>query len=435
MGLDNFTLGLIGCIALLALVIVGVRVYLAAALVGLIGCIAIIGWGPGAGLVGTIPHSKSVNYTLSVLPMFILIGYLAFYAGMTQSLFEAAKAWMGWMPGGLAIATIFAVAAFSAVSGASTAAAAVFARVAIPEMLKANYDKRLASGVVAAGGTLDALIPPSAIMVVYAIIVEASIGKLLIAGFIPGFISAVCYAGIVMGWSRINPKVGAPIYGYTWKQRFTSLPGTLPVIGVIVIIFSAMFFGWATPTEAGALGAFVVFVVALFNRMKVSQLNEALLETAKLTVMIFAIIWGILIFVRFLGFAGLPEAFSQWVVNLPVPPVVIIIGMLMVYLVLGMFMDAIGMMLLTLPVFYPAVIALGYDPIWFGIIVVKMAGVCLVTPPIGLNCFVVGAVRRDIPLTTIFQGALPFVIADFVAIGLFIAFPEIITFLPDLMLN
>ncbi len=435
MGVDNFTLGLIGCAALLVLVIVGVRVYLAAALVGLLGCVAIIGWAPGAGLVGTIPHSKSVNYTLSVLPMFILIGYLAFYAGMTQSLFEAAKAWMGWMPGGLAIATIFAVAAFSAVSGASTAAAAVFARVAIPEMLKANYDKRLASGVVAAGGTLDALIPPSAIMVVYAIIVEASIGKLLIAGFIPGLISAVCYAGIVMAWSRINPKVGAPIYGYTWKQRFTSLPGTVPVIAVIVIIFSAMFFGWATPTEAGALGAFVVFVVALMNRMKLSQLNEALLETAKLTVMIFAIIWGILIFVRFLGFAGLPEAFSQWVVHLPVPPVVIIIGMLMVYLVLGMFMDAIGMMLLTLPVFYPAVIALGYDPIWFGIIVVKMAGVCLVTPPIGLNCFVVGAVRRDIPLTTIFQGALPFVIADFIAIALFVAFPEIITFLPDLMLN
>jgi tripartite ATP-independent transporter DctM subunit len=435
MGLDNLTLGLFGCIALLLLVVVGVRVYLAAALVGLLGCIAIIGWGPGAGLVGTIPHSKSVNYTLSVLPMFILIGYLAYYAGMTQSLFEAAKAWMGWMPGGLAIATIFAVAAFSAVSGASTAAAAVFARVAIPEMLKANYDRRLAAGVVAAGGTLDALIPPSAIMVVYAIIVEASVGKLLIAGFIPGLISAICYAGIVIGWSIINPKVGAPIHGYTWKQRATSLPGTLPVIGVIVIIFSAMFFGWATPTEAGALGAFVVLVVAVLNRMKFAQLNEALLETAKLTVMIFAIIWGILIFVRFLGYAGLPEAFSEWVVHLPVHRVLIIIGILMVYLVLGMFMDAIGMMLLTLPVFYPAVIALGYDPIWFGIIVVKMAGVCLVTPPIGLNCFVVGAVRRDIPLTAVFQGALPFVIADFVAIGLFIAFPELVTWLPDRMLN
>jgi tripartite ATP-independent transporter DctM subunit len=435
MGIDNFTLGLFGCVALLILVVVGVRVYLAAALVGLIGCIAIIGWGPGAGLVGTIPHSKSVNYTLSVLPMFILIGYLAYYAGMTQSLFEAAKAWMGWMPGGLAIATIFAVAAFSAVSGASTAAAAVFARVAIPEMLKANYDRRLAAGVVAAGGTLDALIPPSAIMVVYAIIVEASVGKLLIAGFIPGLISAICYAGIVIVWSMINPNVGAPIHGYTWKQRVTSLPGTFPVIAVIVIIFSAMFFGWATPTEAGALGAFVVLVVAVMNRMKFSQLNEALLETAKLTVMIFAIIWGILIFVRFLGFAGLPEAFSEWVVHLPVHRVVIIIGILMVYLILGMFMDAIGMMLLTLPVFYPAVIALGYDPIWFGIIVVKMAGVCLVTPPIGLNCFVVGAVRRDIPLTAVFQGALPFVIADFIAIGLFIAFPELITWLPDRMMN
>lgn len=435
MTLSNDMIGIIGCIALLVLVFAGIRVYLAAALVGLVGIVWMIGWSAGAGLVGTIPHSKSVNYTLSVLPLFILIGYLAFYAGMTQSLFDAAKKWMGWMPGGLAIATIFAVAAFSAVSGASTAAAAVFARVAIPEMLKAGYDKRLAAGVVAAGGTLDALIPPSAIMVVYAIIVEASIGKLLIAGFIPGLISAICYTGIVVAWSLINPNIGAPIHGYTWGDRFRSLPGTLPVTGVIVIIFSAMYFGWATPTEAGALGAFVVFVVALANRMKLKQLNEALLETAKLTVMIFAVIWGILIFVRFLGFAGLPESFSEWVLSLPVSPTVIMIGILLVYLVLGCFMDAIGMLLLTLPVFYPAVIKLGYDPIWFGIIVVKMSGVCLVTPPIGLNCFVVAAVRRDIPLSTVFRGALPFVIADFIAIAIFLAFPEVITWLPNQMLN
>ena len=175
------------------LVFAGVRVYLAAALVGLVGVVPIIGWQAGAGIVGTIPHSKSVNYTLSVLPLFILIGYLAYHAGITQALFDAAKKWMGWMPGGLAVATVFAVAAFSAVSGASTAAAAVFARVAIPEMLKAGYAKRLAAGVVSAGGTLDALIPPSVIMVVYAIIVEASVGKLIIAGFIPGLISALCY--------------------------------------------------------------------------------------------------------------------------------------------------------------------------------------------------------------------------------------------------
>ena len=433
--LSRDAIGIIGCVALLVLVMVGVRVYVAAALVGLIGIVAIIGWKAGAGMVGTIPHSKSVNYTLSVLPLFILIGYLAYHAGMTQALFDAAKRWLGWMPGGLAVASIFAVAGFSAVSGASTAAAAVFARVAIPEMLRAGYDRRLAAGVVAAGGTLDSLIPPSAIMVVYSIIVEASIGKLLIAGFIPGFISALCYSLIVVTWSIWNPEVGKPIRGFTWGQRFASLPGTVPVIAVVVIIFASMLFGWATPTEAGALGAFVVYIAALLNRMKWRQLNDALLETAKLTVMIFAIIWGILIFVRFLGFAGVPERFSEWVVSLPAPRVVIMIGILLVYLVLGCFMDAIGMLLLTLPVFYPAVIKLGYDPIWFGIVVVKMCGVCLLTPPIGLNCFVVAAVRRDIPLSDVFRGAMPFVIADFIAIGIFLAWPETITWLPDQIMN
>lgn len=241
MELGKDVIGIIGCLALIVLVFAGVRVYLAAALVGLAGVVSIIGWQAGAGIVGTIPHSKSVNYTLSVLPLFILIGYLAYHAGITQALFDAAKKWMGWMPGGLAVATVFAVAAFSAVSGASTAAAAVFARVAIPEMLKAGYAKRLAAGVVAAGGTLDALIPPSVVMVVYAIIVEASVGKLIIAGFIPGLISALCYTLIIVVWSIWKPDVGRPISGYTWPERFASVPGTIPVLGVIVIIFSAMY--------------------------------------------------------------------------------------------------------------------------------------------------------------------------------------------------
>jgi tripartite ATP-independent transporter DctM subunit len=433
--LSRDAIGIIGCVALLLLVVAGVRVYIAATIVGLIGIVSIIGWKAGAGMVGTIPHSKSVNYTLSVLPLFILIGYLAYHAGMTQTLFEACKRWLGWLPGGLAVATIFAVAGFSAVSGAATAAAAVFARVAVPEMLKAGYDRRLAAGVVAAGATLDSLIPPSAIMVVYAIIVEASIGKLLVAGFIPGFISAICYSIIVVIWSIWNPNAGKPIYGYTWRERFNSLPGVLPVTAVILIIFASMLFGWATPTEAGALGAFVVYIAALLNRMKWGQLNDALIETAKLTVMIFAIIWGILIFVRFLGFAGVPERFSEWVVSLPVPRIVIMLGILFVYLVLGCFMDAIGMLLLTLPVFFPAVMKLGYDPIWFGIVVVKMCGVCLITPPIGLSCFVVAAVRRDIPLADVFKGALPFVIADFMAIGIFLAWPETVTWLPNKLMN
>jgi len=431
--MDSFTIGILGVIALMVLVFLGVRVYLAAAAVGLVGLVAMLGWDSGAGMVGTIPHSKSVTYTLSVLPMFILIGFLAFHAGITEKLFDAATKWLGWVPGGLAVATVMAATGFAAVSGASTATAAVFSRVAIPDMLKAGYAKSLAAGVVAAGGTLATLIPPSAILVIYAIIVEESVGTLLVAGFLPGIVSALVYAGLIVTMAKVNPNLGRPIRGFTWAQRWKSVPGTFPIVAVVVIIFSAMYLGWATPTEAGALGAFVVFVLALMHGMRWRGLQDALLESAKLTVMIFSIIWGVLIFVRFLGFAGLPEAFAQWVVSLDVPPIMIMICILLFYVILGMFMDAIGMLLLTLPVVYPAVIGLGYDPIWFGIVVVKMAEICLITPPIGLNCFVVNGVRPDIPLTTVFRGIMPFFVADVVTVGLFLAFPEIILWVPRLM--
>ncbi|HLU35235.1 MAG TPA: TRAP transporter large permease [Thermomicrobiales bacterium] len=433
--LSNEAIGVAGVIALLVMVFIGVRIYIAATLVGLVGLVAMIGWEAGAGIVGTIPHSKSVSYTLSVLPMFILIGYLAFHAGITHSLFDAARKWFGFLPGGLAVASVLATAGFSAVSGASTATAAVFSRIAIPEMLSAGYSPRIAAGVVAAAGTLATLIPPSAILVIYAIIVEESVGKLLLAGFIPGIVSALIYVLLILVWAKIDPKLGPAIKGYTWGERIRSVPGTFPVILVILIIFTAMYLGWATPTEAGALGAFVVFVMAMMKGMRLGVLKESLLETAKLTVMIFSLIWGVLVFVRFLGFAGLPEHFTQFITSLPFDPWVVMLFILGGYVILGMFMDAIGMLLLTLPVVYPAVMALGYDSIWFGIVVVKMAEVCLVTPPIGLNCFVVSAVRPDIPVSTVFRGVGPFVIADFITVGVFIIWPELITWLPDRMMN
>ena len=433
--LSNDTIGIIGVIALLVMVIIGVRVYIAASVVGMVGLIAMIGWEAGAGMVGTIPHSKSVTYTLSVLPMFILIGYLAFHAGITQALFDAARKWLGWLPGGLAVASVMATAGFAAVSGASTATAAVFSRVAIPEMLAAGYKRSIAAGVVAAGGTLATLIPPSAILVIYAIIVEESVGRLLLAGFIPGVVSALIYVGIILIWAKIDPKVGPAIKGYTWTDRVKSVPGTFPVVAVVIIIFSAMYYGWATPTEAGALGAFVVFLMAFAKGMRWPALKETLLDTAKLTVMIFSLIWGVLVFVRFLGFAGLPEQFSNFIVSLPFEPWVVMVCILIAYAILGMFMDAIGMLLLTLPVVYPAVMALGYDSIWFGIIVVKMAEVCLVTPPISLNCFVVAAVRPDIPVATVFRGVGPFVVADFITVAVFMIWPELITWLPQTLLN
>ena len=431
--MTEFEIGLVGTGALLLMVFAGVRIYTVAAIVGVLGVVYIIGWDAGAGIGGTVPHSKSVNYALSVLPMFILIGFIAYHAGLTHALFRAAKAWVGWVPGGLAVASVFATAGFAAVSGASTATAAVFSRVAIPHMLDAGYDRRLAAGVVAAGGTLASLIPPSAILVIYAIIVEESVGTLIMAGFVPGVVSALVYAALIIGQCKLNPELGRPIPSPPMKEKLASLPGTLPIIAVVAIIFYSMYSGTATPTEAGALGAFVVLIMAIVRGMSWKNLRSALEETARLTVMIFALIWGILIFVRFLGYAGLPQAFAEWIVTLPFPPIIIMIGILLGYAVLGMFMDAIGMLLLTLPVVYPAVIALGYDPIWFGIIVVKMCEVCLITPPVGLNCYVVAAVRPDIPLGDVFRGIAPFFVADVVTVGLFLAFPGIILWLPSLI--
>ena len=428
---DPFTVGVITLCLLLFLIFIGVRVVFAAAIVGLLGLVELRGWGPAAGIIGTIPHSKSSSYALSVLPMFIFIGFLAFHAGMTQQLFDAARKWLGWLPGGLAVATVMATAGFAAVSGASTATAAVFSRVAIPEMLKYGYDRKLAAGVVASAGTLATLIPPSAILVIYAIIVEQSVGKLLLAGFLPGIFSAFVYAGIIIVWAMWKPSDAPAVSGFTWGERMRTLPGISPIALVVIIIMTAIYGGWATPTEAGALGAFIVLVLALVRGTPLKSIKDSLMESAKLTVMIFSLIWGVLIFVRFLGFSGIPGAFTEWVVALPYEPMTIMICILLAYAVLGMFMDAIGMLLLTLPVVYPAVIALGFDPIWFGIIAVKMAEICLITPPIGLNCFVVNGVRPDIPLGDVFRGVALFFIADVITIAALLMFPEIVTWLPN----
>jgi len=449
-GLDNVTVGIAGVCLLVVLVIIGVRVYIAAALTGFLGLLALRNWDVAGAIAGTIPHSKSVTYPLSVLPLFILIGFLAFHAGLTTRLFEAARRWVGWVPGGLAVATVFATAGFAAVSGASTATAAVFSRVAIPDMLRNGYDRRLTTGVIAAGGTLASLIPPSAILVIYAIIVEESVGRLLLAAFLPGIVSALIYIGLIVGMCRIRPELGQSIAGFTWRERFRSLPGTMPIFIVVGVIFGALYTGAATPTEAGALGAMVVFAfyaLEAYRRRALremgARLHEALMETAKLTVMIFTLIWGVFLFVRFLGFAGLPGAFADWVVTLDMPPLLIMICILIAYAVLGMFMDAIGMLVLTLPVVFPAVIALGYDPIWFGIIVVKMAEICLITPPIGLNCFVVAGVSRElrdsrgrslaIPLQDVFRGIGPFFVADLITVAVLLAFPGIVLWLPGTM--
>lgn len=466
--MEPIDIGIIVSGGLLLFVILGMRVAFAAALAGFIGLTWIFwakfGYNPDKFMkaltisvktAGQVPHAKVSSQALSLIPTFILIGYLAYYAGLTKALFEAAKRWAGWMPGGMAVATVFATAGFSAVSGASVATSAVFARIAIPEMQAMGYNKRFAAGVVAAAGTLASLIPPSAILVIYAIIVEQDVGKLLLAGFIPGAFSAIVYVTLIVGMAMIWPSYGPKITGYTWREKFASLPPAFPiffVVGIIIFFIYNPFGGdpWGTPTEGGALGAFVVFLMAVFQGMRWSQLKDALLETAKLSAMIFTIIWGVLIYVRFLGFAELPSAFAEWISGLDQSPMLTLIFILLAYAVLGMFMDAIGMLLLTLPVVYPAVMALNGGEmvsaadsafgmsgpmcaIWFGILVVKMAEFCLITPPIGLNCFVVAGVRDDLTVQDVFRGVMPFFFADAATIGLLIAFPQIVLYLPSLV--
>ncbi len=463
--MEPIDIGLIVSGGMLVLVVLGMRVAFAAATAGLVGLIWIFwakfGYDPArfgkavtvaVKTAGQVPHSKISSQALSLIPTFILIGYLAYYAGLTKALFEAAKRWLAWVPGGLAVSTVFATAGFAAVSGASVATSAVFARIAIPEMLKIGYDKRFAAGVVAAGGTLASLIPPSAILVIYAIIVEQDVGKLLLAGFIPGMFSAVIYGLLIIGMALLIKGFGPAVTGFTWKERFLSLPPALPIVIVVMTIIFFVYnpFGgdaWGTPTEGGAIGAFVVFVMAVFKGMRWPQLKDALLETAKLSVMIFTIIWGVLVYVRFLGFAELPNAFSDWITSLETSPMLILVCILLAYAVLGMFMDAIGMLLLTLPVVYPAVMALNGGEavsaaestfgmsgpmcaIWFGILVVKMAEFCLITPPIGLNCFVVAGVRDDLSVQDVFKGVTPFFLADAATIALLVAFPAIVLWLP-----
>ena len=438
--MEPIEIGIIVSLFLLAMVVLGMRVAFAAGVAGLIGLVWIFwnkfGYDParfGKALTiavktaGQVPHGKVSSQALSLIPTFILIGYLAYYANLTKALFEAAKRWFAWVPGGLAVSTVFATAGFAAVSGASVATAAVFARIAIPEMQAVGYNKKFAAGVVAAGGTLASLIPPSAILVIYAIIVEQDVGKLLLAGFIPGAFSAVIYASLIIGIAVIWKNVGPPVTGYN------------PFGGD----------AWGTPTEGGAVGAFIVFLMALYRGMRWAELKDALIETAKLTVMIFTIIWGVLIYVRFLGFADLPGAFADWITSLHMSPMLILVCILLAYAVLGMFMDAIGMLLLTLPVVYPAVMALNGGEtvsaadsafgmsgtmcaIWFGILVVKMAEFCLITPPIGLNCFVVAGVRDDLSVQDVFKGVTPFFIADAFTIAVLISFPGIVLWLPSL---
>lgn len=431
--MDPITIGYLGIAALVVLVIVGVPVAYAAAFVGIIGITQIRNPAVAEGLAGMIPFANSAHYTLSVLPLFVAIGFLAMHAGITTSAYEAARKWVGRAPGGLATATIFASAGFAAVSGASTASTAVFTRLALPEMESRGYDRAFAAGVVAVGGTLAALIPPSALLVIYGIIVETSVAKLLLAGFLPGILSVVVYLIVITVLVRLNPNLAPIEPSVALIEKLRALPQVAGVFSVVGVILIGIYMGWMTPTESAGVATAIILMMAFKARMGLKQFGNGLLDTVQTTAMIFMVIWGVMVFVRFLAFTGLPNSVATSISGLDVPRWVILAAIIVMYLLLGMILDGLGMMLLTLPVVFPTIVALGYDPIWFGILLVKLIEVGVVTPPVGLNCYVVNGIRPDIPLQSVFRGVAPFLIGEIFIIGVIVAFPDLILLIPNMM--
>ena len=426
--------GLIGTAVFLILVMVGVWVGFAAATVGLVGIALLKSWGTAGGVAGFLPYTVTASFTLSVIPMFIIMGFFAHYGGVTRSLFATARQWFGHLPGGLAIATIFGSAGFGACCGSSNAAAAVMGKVAIPEMKRYNYDLKLASGAAASAGTLAVMIPPSVNMVIYGVITEQSVGRLFIAGIFPGIIEAILFSIMVYVWCRVVPGIGAALPATDWKQRFVSLKGSGGMLIIAAVVMGGIYAGVFTPTEAGGIAAISALGIAMFSRQLTwEKFKQSLQDTGKTTAMIFLTLVGILILLRFLALSGTVRLFISSLIDLPLPPLGTLIVIIFIYLILGMFISVIGMLMLTLPVFFPIVMELGYDPIWFGILVVTVSEIAFITPPVAMNIYAVKAVAPEIPTEEIIKGVLPFLAMAMVFLVILIAFPGIATWLPGTM--
>jgi tripartite ATP-independent transporter DctM subunit len=432
--MEPIELGVLSLIALTLLLLTGMRIAFATAICGFLGLWMLRGYDAAAMLSATSVYGHITNYNLLVLPLFILMGYFAFYAGITRDLYWAARQWFGNLPGGLAIATIFGSAGFAAACGASTASAAVMGRVALPELEKYGYDRKVATGCVAAGGTLATMIPPSVLMVVYGFIAEESIGALLLAGILPGLLEAFSYVLMLYIRFKINPDLGPRMAPVPFREKMKSLAGVRGMVILIVLVMGSIYTGIATPTEAAGVGAAGAFLLAL-PRMKGLDFWNACLETARTTSLIFAIIAGVLIYVHFLGFTGMPAMVAEWIVGLDLSPTVVLICILALYLVLGMFLDGIGMLLLTVPIILPTIKQLGIDPIVFGVLVVRMVEIGLITPPVGLNVYVLKGVAKGVPMSDMFKGCGWFVLVDLINVAILIAFPSIILLIPSTMIK
>mgnify|MGYP002620659167 FL=1 len=428
-------IGLWGVALLMGLMLLRLPVALALIAVSFGGIWAMIGWNPALGILANTPYSFAAKWTLSAVPMFLLMGFVAFHTGLTGGLFEAAKALLARLPGGLAISSVFACSGFAAVSGSSLACAAAMGRIAIPEMVKAGYRPSIAAGCIAAGGTIGALIPPSILMIIYGVIAETSIIAVFLGGIAIGLLTAVSYCVVVLIIALLRPDIipRTPAPGTSDVKR--ALGQVAPIIVLIGIIFGGLFSGVFTATQAGAVGALgTIVLAAAMGRLSREALTRSVLETVITTSSLLIIGVGATMFTRFLGLSGVSNLISSLVADSGMGYVMILLIVIGVYLILGTFMEPFGAMLVTLPIFLPLIDAQGLSLVWFGVLVVKLLEVGMVTPPVGMNVFVIKNVAsRYVSVTQVFAGVMPFILADIVVLVLIVAFPSLVLFLPDLV--
>jgi len=432
---------LVGFAALLALILLRVPIAFAMGLVGTIGFAQMVNWHAALAMIGTVTYETGLAYTLSVVPLFILMGNFVTRAGLSQELYDAANAFLGHRKGGLAMATVVACGGFSAVCGSSLATAATMARVSMPSMKKFGYSDSLAAGSIAAGGTLGILIPPSVILVLYGIMTEQNIGELFMAGVIPGLLGILLYLGAVRATTWLNPEAGPPGERMPWGERLRALRGVWGVLVLFLLVMGGIYGGIFTPTEAAGIGAGGAFLFTLMRgKLTWASLSDILVQSVRTTAMIFSVLIGALMFSNFINIADLPNLLTNWVQSMNLSPFMVLMFVIAVYLVLGCILESLSMILLTVPVFYPMIAELvfpGVPPemvlIWFGIVVVVVTEISLITPPVGLNVFVLRGVMPDVSTGTIFKGVTPFWIADIIRLALLVSVPAFATLLPTLM--
>ena len=428
------TAGVIGLAFVFAAFLAGLPVFLSLMLVGFLGMCYLRGLPAGMSLMGSIPYTTASHYEFSVIPLFVLMGEFCFFAGIGRDLYDMAYKWVGPLPGGLSMGTVCACGGFAAVCGDSMATAVTMGTVALPEMKRYRYNSRLAVGSVAAGGTLGVLIPPSLAFILYAVITDQSIAALFMAGILPGILLILLFMASIYIRAFRNPGLGPPGPPTTWKEKAVSLKGVWATLVLFVGVMGGMYVGAFTPTEGGGIGAFGAFVIGVVRRRLTWQgILSSLLEAGRITGTCLSILIGANIFGYFLASSKLPLELADFVVKLPVPAVLILTAILVIYLFLGCLMPAIPMLILTVPIFFPVVMAMGYDPIWFGVIMVLMFEMAVITPPMGINVLALQTVVDDVSLADMFRGVLPFLFAMIVCVIILILFPKIPTFLPYLL--